>query len=251
MTAAFGIEFASLTSSQIVSHITNEHVPIGAGPRMVATANLDHIVNLARDAEFRDAYSRAWMVTADGMPVHFYAQLRGAAGPARVTGSDLIAELLPALSAAEDRIFLLVSDWRTGRRLLALLMSKGFRRPQVRFVVPEFGFEQDQTMSENLTRSICAHRTTHLILGLGSPKSEVWVDRYRARLGDCYVLCVGAGLEFLAGTKRRAPRWMRDVGLEWSWRIAQEPKRLWRRYTIGAWYFARAMRDDLVSHRNA
>lgn len=251
MAAVFGIEFSPLTQSQLVSRITHQHIPPGAGPRVVVTANLDHIVTLARDADLRKAYNRAWMVTADGMPVHAYAKLRGAAGPARVPGADLVAELLLTLSATKDRIFLVASDWRTGRRLQALLMSRGFSRPQVRFVVPDFGFEQDTASSEHLARLIRAHGTTHLMLGIGSPKSEVWIDRHRACLGDCYVLCVGAGLEFLAGTKRRAPRWMRSAGLEWSWRFVQEPQRLWRRYTIGAWYFAQAVCSDLAIRKRA
>jgi N-acetylglucosaminyldiphosphoundecaprenol N-acetyl-beta-D-mannosaminyltransferase len=89
-------------------------------------------------------------------------------------------------------------------------------------------------------------QTTHLLLGVGAPRSEIWADRYRDELGDCYVLSVGAGLEFFAQTKRRAPSWMRRVGLEWLWRLGQDPRRLWRRYLIGSFGFVRAITHDLA-----
>jgi len=250
MSAVFGIEFCPLSQSQLVSEIATQKIPSGGGPRMVVTTNVDHVAHLTQNSAFRRAYKRAWVVTADGMPVFVYARLRGAPNPSRVPGSDLVAELLPALSAADDRIFFVASSWRTGRRLQALLISKGFRRSQVRFASPPFGFEKDEAFSEHLTEQIRVHGTTHLVFGIGAPKSEIWIDRHRGRLGDCYVLCVGAGLDFLAGTKRRAPHWMRKSGLEWSWRLCQEPRRLWHRYVVDAWRFFWAVRDDLVARRS-
>jgi N-acetylglucosaminyldiphosphoundecaprenol N-acetyl-beta-D-mannosaminyltransferase len=247
MPLVFGIEFSPLTQSELVTEIAGRGVPTGNGPRAIVTANLDHIAHLSESAEFRAAYDNAWAVTADGMPVFAYAKLRGAASPARVPGSDLVAELLPALSPETDRIFFVASSWRTARRLQVYLVSRGFSRARVTFEVPPFGFESDNSFSDRLASRICAHRTTHLLFGVGAPKSEIWVNRYRDRLGDCYALCVGAGLDFFAQTKRRAPTWMRKVGLEWFWRLAQEPGRLWRRYTVHAWRFITAIKDDLTS----
>jgi len=249
MSDVFGIEFSPLTQSQLVSELAGGRIPEGAGPRTVVTANLDHVAHLSNNADFRTAYKRAWAVTADGMPVFVYAKLRGAAGPARVPGSDLVAALLPALSPAADRIFFVVSNWQTGRKLQAFLVSRGFRRSQVRFEVPSFGFEGDAAFSDQLADRIRRHGTTHLVFGLGAPKSEVWIDRHRDRLGNCYGLCVGAGLDFFAGTKRRAPRWMRKSGIEWLWRLSQEPKRLWYRYTVHAWLFLAAVKDDLIANK--
>jgi len=247
MSLVFGLEFSPLTQSELVSQIAGRSAPRGSGPRAVVTANLDHIAHLTESAEFRAAYSNAWVVTADGMPVFAYAKLRGAASPERVPGSDLVAELLPALSPETDRVYFVASSWRTARRLQVYLVSRGFSRARVAFDVPPFGFEDDSAFSERLAARISAHRTTHLLFGLGAPKSEVWINRYRDRLGDCYVLCVGAGLDFFARTKRRAPTWMRKVGLEWLWRLAQEPGRLWYRYTVHAWRFLAAIKDDLTS----
>jgi N-acetylglucosaminyldiphosphoundecaprenol N-acetyl-beta-D-mannosaminyltransferase len=246
MTTVFGIDFCPRSEAELASLITSEKIPAGNGPRAVVTANLDHIVRLQDDPVFRQAYRRAWAVTADGMPVYLYAKLRGAPAPSRVPGSDLLKSVLPALAPERARVFLVASDVATAQRLRAYLIDRGFPSFAVDWVVPPFGFENNKEYCIQLARRVHERQTTHLLLGVGAPRSEIWVDRYRNELGDCYVLSVGAGLEFFAQTKRRAPSWMRRVGLEWLWRLGQDPRRLWRRYFIGAFGFVRAITNDLA-----
>ena len=90
--------------------------------------------------------------------------------------------------------------------------------------MPAFGFEKNPAASEQLAKAIQAHGATHLIMGVGSPKSELWVHAHRGDLGDIYAFGIGAGVDFF-------------VGLEWSWRLAHEPKRLWKRYLVDSWLF--------------
>lgn len=111
---------------------------------------------------------------------------------------------------------------------------------------PPFGFEKDPAYSMAMAGRIRAHATTHLVLGIGSPKSESWVDDWRDELGGCHTFGFGAGLDFFAGTAKRAPLWMRRWGLEWSWRFAREPRRLFHRYFVDAWLFLLAIGNDLV-----
>ena len=113
------------------------------------------------------------------------------------------------------------------------------------FAAPPFGFESDPDYGRSLTERIRGHGTTHLIFGLGAPKSEIWAHRHRHLIGDCYVLPVGAGLEYATGQKRRAPAALRHVGLEWAWRVLNEPRRLFRRYAVDSWPFLAAIWDDL------
>ncbi|WP_018262409.1 WecB/TagA/CpsF family glycosyltransferase [Methylobacterium sp. WSM2598] len=233
----FGLSFAPLDDGQLARQLAGPLVPAGAGPRIVATANLDHIVQLSRNTVFREAYRRAWIVTADGMPVYLYARLRGAKLPGRLTGADLFARLMTMLSPARHRCFFVASSEETAARIEALLLARGFSREQLAFRVPPFGFETDAAYSDALAGAIRAHRATHLFLGLGSPKCEIWSHRYRGALGDCYVLNVGAGLDFYSGTKRRAPVVLQRTGLEWAWRVAQEPRRLFHRYFVASWRF--------------
>lgn len=247
--AAFGIEFSSLDGEELIKVMSGRPIGRGEGPRMVLTANLDHIVQVTRNAAFKAAYSRAWVVTADGMPVYAYAVATGVPLPARVTGADLFRGLMQSLDASCHRCFLIASSHETARRIADHLAGRGFSPDAIDIEVPPFGFDNDDDFSRHLVARIGRHRTTHLFLGIGAPKSELWTDRHREGLGDCYVLHVGAGLDFFAGTRSRAPRWVQASGFEWLWRWGQEPRRLFRRYFVDSWAFLAAVRSDLAERR--
>ncbi|MGY2051401.1 WecB/TagA/CpsF family glycosyltransferase [Methylobacterium sp. JK268] len=244
--APFGLSFAALDEGQLARRLAGPLVPAGAGPRVVATANLDHVVQLSRNAAFRDAYRRAWVVTADGMPVYLYARLRGAKLPGRLTGADLFARLMTMLAPERHRCFFMAPSEETARRIEAALLARGFSPDQLAFRVPPLGFDADEAYSRALAEAIRAHRPTHLFLGVGSPKSEIWSHRYRGMIGDCYVLNVGAALDFFSGTKRRAPVALQRAGLEWAWRVASEPRRLFHRYFVASWRFLWLVAADVA-----
>jgi N-acetylglucosaminyldiphosphoundecaprenol N-acetyl-beta-D-mannosaminyltransferase len=212
----------------------------------VVTANIDHISNLVRNANFRAAYADAWMATADGMPVYLYACLRGSAAPERVTGADLSGALLDRMPS-RCRPFFVVGCEETGTRLRQALIRRGFAPEAIASACPEFGFEDSPAVSGALAGAIRNHGTTHLFFGLGAPKSEMWIHEHRCVLGDTYALAVGASLDFYVDLRRRAPVWMRQCGLEWAWRVMSEPKRLFRRYFIDSWYAAWAVGMDLFA----
>jgi N-acetylglucosaminyldiphosphoundecaprenol N-acetyl-beta-D-mannosaminyltransferase len=241
----FGVTFSSLTHEEIVTKVTLETIVKSAGSRIIFTANLDHIVQLRLNDRLRRAYGRAWVVTADGMPVFLYAKARGAAIPMRVTGADLCTDILGTLLPRLHRCFFVASSDETAHRLVAALLVRGFQRAAIDFSVPPHGFEYDIANSDALASRIRRHHTTHLFLGVGAPTSEIWAYEYRDRLGDCYVLSVGAGLDFFAGTQKRAPRALQQIGFEWLWRFGHNPRRLFRRYFITSWSFIAAVAEDL------
>ena len=241
-----GLDFICNTEGEIARILTEERIPAGEGPRAVLTANLDHIVTMDRTPEFRAAYGRAWLITADGMPVYAYGACRGAGLPGRVTGADLFARLIPLLRPGEHRCFFVTPTDDVGKELMAILKDRGFRPTEIGFVTPAFGFERDPDRSAELVDRIARLGATHLFFGLGAPKSELWTDKNRDRLGDCYVLHVGAALEFFAGHKTRAPRLLQVVGMEWLWRWGLEPRRLFRRYFVDSWRFLAIVRRDLA-----
>jgi N-acetylglucosaminyldiphosphoundecaprenol N-acetyl-beta-D-mannosaminyltransferase len=240
----FGIAFTALSAEEIAERLLRRPVAAGAGTLLLATCNVDHIVQLRRDAAFRAAYRSAWTITADGMPVYLYARRHRPELRGRVAGSDLIATLLQQFDPRQHRPFFVCASVGVAERLEARLAARGFDRGTAGFAAPPFGFEQDTDFSIGLARRIREHATTHLAIGLGAPKSEVWAYRWRHALGDCYVLPVGAGLEYAVGTKRRAPRPLRRIGCEWAWRVLLEPRRLFHRYAIDSWGFLAAVRED-------
>jgi len=248
MGGVFGIRFSTEDKESLVSSVVDGPVPQGGGLRMVATANIDHVVNLLRDRRFRVAYRSAWATTADGAPVALYARWRGAGVPGRVAGPDLFAALMPALVAGRHRPFFVVSRDRTGVLLRQYLEARGFAADAIGIVCPPFGFERDDAYSSTLARQIREHGTTHLVMGVGSPKSEVWLYDHARALGDCYGFGIGAGIDYFVGTEARAPQWMQAIGLEWLWRVLCEPRRLARRYFVDAMLFPVAIMRDATGN---
>ena len=246
--AIFGLEFSPMTRAELASKVTKEAVPAGAGPRSIYTANLDHIVQLRRNPKLRRAYHKAWAVTADGMPVFLYAKIRGLCLRTRVTGADLFGDILASLKPGTHRCFFVASSSETAQLLVNWLLAHGFDRTSIDYDVPPRGFENDAAYSADLAMRIGAHAATHLFFGVGAPKSEIWIDEHRETLGDCYILCAGAGLDFFVGTKKRAPRTFQRMGFEWLWRFSSEPQRLFRRYFIDSWAFIAAIGEDIRHH---
>lgn len=250
MSRIFGIKFAPLNMKEILAVIVGDKIPQGENVRLLVTANLDHIVTLEKNLAFRRAYEDAWLVTADGMPVYLYAKFRGANIPERVTGADLFAMLMERLDPYLHRPFFVASSNEAGRYLLDWLVVRGFSSDVIGLDVPPFGFENDSTYSEDLARRIRSHNTTHLVFGVGAPKSEIWIHEHRASLGPCFAFGFGAGLDFFSGLQPRAPIWMRQIGAEWFWRLIHEPRRLFRRYIVNSWGFLSAIRNDLSTMNN-
>ncbi len=246
----FGVEFTDRSLLQIADAVTDALPPIGGGLRLIATMNLDHVVTLRRSASFRTAYRRASVVTADGFPVYIYARWRGAKLAGRVCGSDLFPLIMGKLKLGRHRPFLIASSERTQRLLQRHFIEAGFRPDQYAVAVPPFGFENDDAASEALLQQIETLRPTHIFMGVGAPKSEIWMDRNRDRLGDAYGFAFGASLDFFVGTARRAPKVVRNAGFEWLWRFASEPRRLFRRYFVDSWAFLAVVANDLRKNGN-
>jgi N-acetylglucosaminyldiphosphoundecaprenol N-acetyl-beta-D-mannosaminyltransferase len=238
----FGLDFSAATEQQLVAVMMQEPA---TGPQMLVTCNVDHIVNLHRNSAFRAAYQTAWQTTVDGAPVFLYQRLRGGRATARVTGADLFQAVMRALDATRHRPFFITATDAIGEVLQAKLETSGFVFDRKPFLTVPFGFERDEVASQAVLTKIAGFRPTHLFMGIGAPKSEVWVAKHRHQLGSLYILTVGAALEFHAGLKKRAPRLVRRLGLEGVWRLASEPRRLWRRYMLDSWTFFAAVHKDL------
>ena len=243
--SVFGVAFTDRSLVQIAEDVTVAPPPRNGGLQLIVTMNLDHVVTLRRNASFRSAYRGANLVTADGFPVYLYARWRGAKLAGRVTGSDMFPEIMHRLTPGRHRPFLVAASEQTRGLLERYLGEMGFRTDQFEVVVPAFGFETDVAASNALLERIERLRPTHIFMGVGAPKSEIWMDRHRDRLGDAYGFAFGASLDFFVGTARRAPKVLREAGFEWLWRFAAEPKRLFKRYFVDSWAFFAVVADDL------
>lgn len=206
--------------------------------RYVVTPNADHTVMLQENQGLRAAYLDADMVLADGFPVILASKLLGRRLPERVAGSDLV----PALFAAADperplRTFLLGAAPGVADRAATRIEATWPGVEIVDTYSPPFGFEHDEVEQERILARVRAARCDILVIGLGAPKQEIWVHEHRAKIKAPVALCVGATIDFLAGEKTRAPRWLRRIHMEWLYRLLGEPRRLAWRYARDAWVF--------------
>lgn len=244
----FGLDFCLSTQEQLLAEILA--VPAaaamgdGGAAKLVATVNVDHVVTLRTSAKFREAYRFAWRVTADGAPVYLYARAVGVPLPARITGSDLFAVLVTRWDPRQHRLFMLVSSDEVAARMTRIMAERGFDAQSLTIEVPPFGFERDADFGNRLAARMTAARATHIVMAVGAPKSEIWAYDHKNALGGAIVLCVGASVEFVTGLKMRSPRVMRSIGLEWFWRFATEPRRLFHRYFIRSFGFILAVVAD-------
>ena len=239
----FGLQLTLLDREELVRELL-EMPQEPAGAKLVATINVDHVVTLRTDRRFRQAYDSAWRITADGAPVYLYARASGVRVPERVTGSDLFDSLVRAWDPARHRLYMLVANEQAASRMTQILGQRGFNEQSLTIEVPKFGFEKDEDFNQALTARIRDKRPTHLVLGVGAPKSEIWAYEHREHLGDAIILCVGAAIEFTTGLKQRSPKFMQRVGMEWMWRFGTEPRRLFHRYFVRSFGFILAVLDD-------
>lgn len=193
------------------------------------TLNLDHVVQLRTRPEFREAYRRADFVTADGFPIVMLGRLAGAAVD-RTTGADLVEPVCDKARSAGLPVFLCGSDEATLNRCADVLMRRfeGLRIAGVH--APGRHFDPASPEADEVIGRVRASGARLCFIALGAPKQELFAARCLELLPEVGFLCIGAALDFIAGTQQRAPRLARKAGLEWAWRLMRSPRRLGLRY---------------------
>ena len=237
-TRLFGINIDPIRMSDAVDRLLSCVRRADGECRYVVTPNVDHVRLLQQSDALRRAYADAEMVLADGMPLVWASRLLGSPLPERVTGADLVPALFDASNQQRPlRVYLLGAAPGVAERAAKRISH---RWPAVRVVgtlSPVLGGPNNGSADETILRDIAAAAPDVLVLGLGAPKQELWVHEHRARIRASVALCVGATIDFLAGEKYRAWRWVGLCGMEWFHRLLCEPRRLARRYACDAWIF--------------
>lgn len=215
----------------------------GQAARYVCVCTVHGIMECQRDRELMAIFHRAAMVTPDGMPLVWLGRRAGFRHMTRVYGPDLMAEVCRLSAGFGWRHFLYGGEPGVAELLADRL---AMRCPGIRIVgtwTPPF---RPLTRAEEdaVIAAIHAARPEIVWVGLSTPKQERWMAAMAPRLRVPLLIGVGAAFDFLSGRKPQAPRWMQESGLEWAFRLACEPRRLWRRYLVGIpiflWALARA-----------
>lgn len=225
-----GVTISNLTMKSAIRAI--DKLIQERAPSAIFTPNIDHIVKLQDDREFKKAYNEASIVVADGMPVVWASAFFGTPLMERIAGSDLFFELCAHSAKREYRLFFL-----GGRPGSVEMAAEALRKkyPSIKIegtYSPPLGFENDKDENKKIVDMIKTAEPDILFVGLGAPKQEKWIYRYKDEYRVPVSVGVGGTFEFFSGMVKRAPKWMRRAGLEWFWRLMVEPRRLWKRYLV-------------------
>ena len=197
----------------------------------VFTLNLDHVVKMRKDAMFRGAYTRAGLITADGFPIVLAVRLQGKR-VSRVTGADLIAPISAEAARSGKSIYLFGSSLQVLIKASRILHERYAGLTIAGVLAPPQGFNPTSEDARRCIEAIGNSGADLCFVALGAPKQELFADYGKSLLPNISFVCIGAGLDFIAGAQVRAPDWMQRWCLEWLWRAASDPQRLLYRYLL-------------------
>lgn len=195
-------------------------------PSHVAFVNAAKVVGYRRDSRLREALDNADLLLADGVPVVWASRLVGQSIPGRVNGTDLMEHMIKIAATKGYRVFFLGARKEVLDRAVNKLK---LRYPTLIVAGQHHGYFRPED-EDSLIDEIVSSGAQLLFLAISTPRKETWAHENLHRLGAIVCQGVGGSIDVVAGFTRRAPRWMQKTGLEWFFRLVQEPRRMWRRY---------------------
>jgi N-acetylglucosaminyldiphosphoundecaprenol N-acetyl-beta-D-mannosaminyltransferase len=232
--AILGVPFDNVTTAETIQAI--ERMVASRQPHYLVTANVDFLVQAQEDVELRRILFDAHLVLCDGTPLVWASRLLGNPLLERVAGADLVPLLLRVAAEKQYRVFFLGATPESSAQAVENLKKLHPTLIIADHYSPPFNklLEMDH---EEIKRRILAAKPDLLFVSLGCPKQEKWIAMHYRSLGVPVSAGVGATIDFLAGMVKRAPLWMQRIGAEWIYRLAQEPRRLFKRYFKDFWIF--------------
>ena len=200
----------------------------------VVTPNVDHIVIMEKDGQFAQLYQQADLILTDGKPLVWISKLNGTPIKEKISGSDFFPALCERAAEKGYSLFILGAAQGVAAKAAENLQAKYPGLQIAGTYSPPVGFEKDAQELQKIADMIRTANPTILAVSLGSPKGEKFIYQHKDTFGVPLSLSIGAAVDFEAGNVKRAPKWMSDHGLEWLYRMAQEPKRLAKRYFVDA-----------------
>lgn len=240
--AIMGVPFSPLTLPETIARI--EQMIASRKGHYIVTANVDFLVQARSDVELHRILVEADLVLCDGQPLVWASRWLGKGLPERVAGSDLVPQLVQLSAQRGYRIFFLGGSPQVAAQAVTNMQAAYPGLNVCGFYSPPFNplLEMDH---EDIRHRIAAARPDVLFVSLGCPKAEKWMAMHFRSLGVPVAIGVGGTIDFLAQRLKRAPQWMRGAGIEWLFRLLQEPQRLGGRYARDAREFASGLAQQL------
>jgi N-acetylglucosaminyldiphosphoundecaprenol N-acetyl-beta-D-mannosaminyltransferase len=211
----------------------------------IITVNVAILMMAKEDVELSRAIDRADLVVVDGKPLVWTSRWVGSPVPERVSGVDLMRRLLEVGNERGLSVFLLGT---TQERLEVLERVVRAQYPNVTIAGTRNGYFKPTDYAA-VTKQIREAHADLLLVGMPAPFKEIWCEEQREALATPVILGVGGAFDVMAGFVPRAPRIMQEAGLEWAWRLAMEPKKLWKRYLVTNSAFAFLLGRTLVARK--
>ncbi len=197
----------------------------------VVTPNIDHVVLADDNVAFRDSYRDASLSLVDGKVLLWASWILGHPLPDKISGSDLIFPLMEMAAKKKWRVYFMGAASGVAQKAAQAIFER-YGTQVVGCDAPQVSVDPDARQNAEALEKIREAKPDVLLVALGAPKQEIWMHRCAAQYAPAVALGIGAGLDFIAGTAKRAPKWMSNSGLEWAHRLAREPRRMWRRYLV-------------------
>ncbi len=222
----------SYSQADLIAEVL-DHALHGSVTRQIVTVNAQIYVLADKSPRYRECLFTADYLCADGMPLVWACDRLGGLKIPRIAGVDLIEHLCRDGAADGLSVFLLGGRPNTANKTARNL---SIRYPGLKIAgvsCPDWGFEKSEETLNPVLDQI-AHAKPHILFaGLGAPKQELLIDEHIRPLNVPIAIGIGGSFEILSGSVERAPEWMQSRGLEWTFRLRQEPGRLWKRYLVG------------------
>lgn len=246
-----GINVTTMNMEETISFIMKKihEYPHTKTPSYIATLNSDFLVNThsflwnkVKNKELLRILRSCACVTPDGAPILLFGRLLGSALKERITGVDLIPKLAAALAKENRSIYLLGGEEKVVKMTSVILEALYPGLKIVGMATPKVYTTREALESCDYHDAILIEEINKacpdiLFISFGNPKQEIWFDKNKNKLNVAVAIGVGGAYNLTSGAIRRAPLWMQKCGLEWLYRLYKEPKRLWKRYTFGAFQF--------------
>lgn len=233
-----GLPFDAVTMDETIERI--HHAVRTREKCFISTPNLNFLIASQKDSDFRDSVINSDLSVADGKPIIWMARLLNIPLPERVAGSDIIERLIENKEGRKPiKVFFFGGQEDVAEQACEKLNAQGKGLQCVGFHNPGFGSIEEMSTPE-IINSINQSGADFVIVSLGAKKGQAWIQANKDKLDAPVISHLGAVVNFIAGTVKRAPKIMQKVGLEWVWRIKEEPA-LWMRYLKDGLAFIRLL----------
>ncbi len=224
------IEIDNVNMEEAINEVKN--LIEAPGYHYVVTPNVAHIVTLEKDLEFQKVYKDADLILTDGMPLIWISKLYKTPIKEKVSGSDIFPLICAMAVENQYKVFILGAAEGVAAKAAENLKNKCPGLQVVGTYSPPYGFEKDNNEVEKVVDIVNNANPHILFVGLGAPKQEKFIHKYKEQLKVPISLGIGAAIDFEAGNVKRAPKWMQKSGLEGFYRFVKEPKRMFKRVFI-------------------